>query len=51
MFGHDLQVLLVKLKQILQLKVGCSDFGLVRDKDSLPYLAELKRYVYLTIHG
>ena len=36
--GHDLQVLLVKLEQILHLKVDCSDFGPVRDKGSLPYL-------------
>ena len=26
-FGHDLQVLLAKLDQILHLKVDCSDFG------------------------
>ena len=34
----DLEVLLVELKQILHLKVGCSDFGPVWDRDSLPYL-------------
>ena len=28
-FGDDLQVLLVKLKQILHWKVGCSDFGAI----------------------
>ena len=27
MVGHDLQVLFVKLEQILHLKVDCSDFG------------------------
>ena len=27
----------MELKQILYLKVGCSDFGPVRDRDSLPY--------------
>ena len=36
-FGHDLQVLLVKLEQILHLKVDCSDFCPVRDRGSLPY--------------
>ena len=36
-FGHDLQVLLVKLEQRLHLKVDCSDFGPVRDRGSLPY--------------
>ena len=35
-FGHDIQVLLVKLEQILHLKVDCSDFGPVRDRG--PYL-------------
>ena len=30
--GHDLQVLLIKLEQILHLKVDCSDFGPVRDR-------------------
>ena len=35
--GHDLQVLLVTLKQILHLKVDCLDFGPVQDRDSLPY--------------
>ena len=34
--GHDLQVLLVKLDQILHFKVGCTDFGPVRDRSSLP---------------
>ena len=34
----DLEVLWVELKQILHLKVGCSDFGPVRDRGSLPYL-------------
>ena len=29
-FGHDLQVLFVKLEQISHLKVDCSDFGLIR---------------------
>ena len=37
-FGHDFQVLLVKLEQILHLKIDCSDFGPVRDRGSLPYL-------------
>ena len=32
-----LQVLLVKLEQLLHLKVDCSDFCPVRDRDSLPY--------------
>ena len=27
----------VELKQILHLKVGCSDFSSVRDRESLPY--------------
>ena len=35
-FGHDLQVLVVKLEPILQLKVDCSDLGPVRDRVSLP---------------
>ena len=35
--GHDPQVLLVKLEQILRLKVDRSDFGPVRDMGSLPY--------------
>ena len=30
-FAHDLEVLLVKLEQILHLEVECSDFGPVRD--------------------
>ena len=30
----------VELKQILHLKVGCLDFGPVRDRGSLPYRAE-----------
>ena len=34
---HDLQVLFVKLEQILHLKVDCSDFGPIRDRGSLPY--------------
>ena len=29
-FGHDLQVLFVKLEQILHLEVDCSDFALIR---------------------
>ena len=33
--GHPI---CVELKQILHLKVGCSDFGPVRDRGSLPYL-------------
>ena len=37
-FSHDFQVLLVKLEQILHLKVCCLDFGPVRDRGSLPYL-------------
>ena len=37
-FGHDHQVLLVKLEQLLHLKVDCSDFGPVRDRGSLPYV-------------
>ena len=40
-FGHDLQVLLVKLEQILHLKVDCSDFDSVRGRGSLPYLQNL----------
>ena len=28
----------MELKQILHLKVGCSDFGPVQDRGSLPYL-------------
>ena len=39
-FGHDLQVLFVKLEQILHLKVDCSDLGPVRDRGSLPYLGK-----------
>ena len=31
------EALWVELKQILHLKVGCSDFGPVRDGGSLPY--------------
>ena len=38
-FGHDLQVLFVKLEQILHLKVDRSDFGPVRDRGSLLYLS------------
>ena len=34
----DLEVLWVEMKQILHLKVSCSDFGPVRDGGSLPYL-------------
>ena len=34
----DLEVLRVELKQILHLKVGCSDFGPVRDRGSSPNL-------------
>ena len=30
MVWHDLQVLIVKLEQMLHLKVDCSDFGPVR---------------------
>ena len=37
-FGHDFQVLLVKLEQISHLKVESSDFGPVWDRGSLPYL-------------
>ena len=37
-FGHDLQVQLVKLEQILHLKVDCSDFDSVWDRGSLPWL-------------
>ena len=33
---------IVKLKQILHLKVGCSDFGPVRDRGSLPYIQQLE---------
>ena len=33
-----IEVLWVELKQILHLKVGCSDFGPVWDEGSLPYL-------------
>ena len=33
----DLEVLWVELKQILHSKAGWSDFGPVRDRDSLPY--------------
>ena len=36
-FDCDFEVLWVELKQILHLKVGCSDFGPVWDRDSLPY--------------
>ena len=36
-FGHDLQVLFVKLEQILHLKVDCLDFGPVQNRGSLPY--------------
>ena len=39
-FGHDLQVLLVKLEQILHLKVDCSYFSPVWDRGSLPHLYE-----------
>ena len=31
----------MELKQILPLKVGCSDFGPVQDRDSLPYIKQL----------
>ena len=43
-FGHDLKGLLVKLEQILHLKVDCLDFGPVRDRGSLPgkYQAEVR---------
>ena len=34
----DLDILWVELKQILHLKLGCSDFGPVQDRGSLPYL-------------
>ena len=34
----DLEVLWVEFKQILHLKVGCSYFGPVRDRGSIPYL-------------
>ena len=37
MIAHDLQVLLAKLEQILQLEADCSDFGPVRDRGSLPH--------------
>ena len=33
----DLEVLWVELKQILHLKVGCSDFDPVQDRSILPY--------------
>ena len=36
-FDCDLEVLWVELKKILHFKVGCSDFGPVRDRGSLPY--------------
>ena len=38
----DLEVLWVELKQILHLKVGCSDFGPVRDRGSLPYVYDVQ---------
>ena len=38
-FAHDLQVLLVKLEQMLHLEVDSVDFGPVRDSGSLPYLS------------
>ena len=38
MVWHDLQVLFVKLEQILHMKVDCLDFGPVRDRGSLPYM-------------
>ena len=41
-FDCDLEVLWVELKQILHLKVGCSDFGPVKDRGSLPYLLHLE---------
>ena len=37
MVWYDLQVLLIKLEQILHLKVDCSDFGPVQDRGRLPY--------------
>ena len=36
--GRRIEVLWVELKQILHLKVDCSDFGPVWDRGSLPYL-------------
>ena len=40
-FSHDLQILLVKLEQILHLKVDCSDCGPVLDRGSLPALCDI----------
>ena len=41
----DLGALWVELKQILHFKVGCTDYGPVLDRGSLPYL---KMYTYVS---
>ena len=59
MVDCDLEVLWVELKQILHLKVGCSDFGPMQDRGSLPYLfiklkgayhAEVPAYATFLMH-
>ena len=53
-FGHNLQVLLVKLEQILRLKVDCSDFAFgfpVRDRGGLPYLSSCSTYLCHLSHA
>ena len=46
---HDLQVLFVKLEQILHLKVDFSDFGPVRDRGSLPYMLHFLSFCFFAV--
>ena len=45
-FGHDLQVLLVKLEPILHLKVDCLDFGPVWDGRFTLLLPNFRRSIF-----
>ena len=50
----DPEVLWAELKQILHLKVACSDFGPIRDRGSLPYILGLEFLVVRVVslmHG